>query len=118
MSDLSEIRPLSILSPSYLKSNLENKENIIMNNNINNINNIIENKSFQSKSQISSNLSMTHENNIFLAYLIENFEESYFCLSKNIKVKKLRQENFLIINKILSLEERNNKNLSKKKKKK
>ena len=55
--------------------------------------------------------------NVFLAYLIDNFEESYFSLSKNIKVKKLRQENFLIINKILSLEERNNKNLSKKKKK-
>ena len=72
MSDLSEIRPLSILSPSYLKSNLENKENIIMNNNINNINNIIENKSFQSKSQISSNLSMTHENNIFLSNINTN----------------------------------------------
>ena len=69
MSDLSEIRPLSILSPSYLNANLENKENIIMNNNINNI---IENKSFQSKSQMSNNLSMTHENNIFLSNINTN----------------------------------------------
>ena len=60
MSDLSEIRPLPIVSPSYLNANIENKENIIINNN-----NIIDNKSFQSKTQMS-NLSMTHENNIFL----------------------------------------------------
>ena len=60
MSDLSEIRPLSIVSPSYLNANIENKENITINNN-----NIIDNKSFQSKTQMS-NLSMTHENNIFL----------------------------------------------------
>ena len=55
--------------------------------------------------------------NIFLAYLIDNFEESYDMLNKNIKIKKLRQENFLVINKILSLEERNNQKKRKKKKK-
>ena len=59
ISDISEIKPLSIVTPTYLNTNIENKENILMNNNI------IDNKSFQSKSQIS-NLSMTHENNIFL----------------------------------------------------
>ena len=56
--------------------------------------------------------------NIFLAYLIDNFEESYNCLYKNIKVKKLRQKTFLIINKILTLEERNLNILKKVKKKK
>ena len=59
ISDISEIKPSSIITPTYLNTNIENKENILMNNNI------IDNKSFQSKSQIS-NLSMTHENNIFL----------------------------------------------------
>ena len=59
ISDISEIKSSSILSPSYINTNLENKENIIINNNY------IDNKSFQSKSLIS-NLSMTHENNIFL----------------------------------------------------
>ena len=61
ISDISEIKPTSsIMSPNYQNTNIENKENILINNN-----NIIDNKSFQSKSQIS-NLSMTHENNIFL----------------------------------------------------
>ena len=59
ISEISEIKPSSIMSPSYLNTNMENKENILLNNNY------IDNKSFQSKSQIS-NLSMTHENNIFL----------------------------------------------------
>ena len=63
ISDISEIKPLSILSPTYLNTNIENKENLTTNNN--NYNNYIDNKSFQTKSYIS-NLSMTHENNIFL----------------------------------------------------
>ena len=66
ISDLSEIKPSSIMSPSYINTNIENKENILLNNNNYNCNyNYIDNKSFQSKSQISY-LSMTHENNIFL----------------------------------------------------
>ena len=66
ISDISEIKSSSILSPSYVYTNLENKENIIINNNY------IDNKSFQSKSLLS-NLSMTHENNIFLGNSNANY---------------------------------------------
>ena len=60
ISEISEIKSPSIMSPCYLNTNNENKENLTTNNN-----NFIDNKSFQSKSPIN-NLSMTHENNIFL----------------------------------------------------
>ena len=76
MSDLSEIKPLSIVSPSYLNANMENKENITMNNNI------IDNRSFQSKSPIN-NLSMTHENNIFLGNVNNNTLYTYRCKNNN-----------------------------------
>jgi len=60
ISEISERKSPSIMSPCYLNTNNENKENLTTNNN-----NFIDNKSFQSKSPIN-NLSMTHENNIFL----------------------------------------------------
>ena len=84
ISDLSEIKALSILSPGYINTNVENKyqniydnkENILFSNILSNkLNYISFDKSFQSQSQSQnqnqnksryhmSNLSVSHENNI------------------------------------------------------
>ena len=84
ISDISEIKQSSIMSPCYINTNIENKENILMNNNNNIYNNyIIDNKSFQSKINIS-NLSVTHENNIFLGNSNNNTLITYRLNSNNI----------------------------------
>ena len=79
ISDLSEIKTLSILSPSYINTNndnnkiqtiYDNKENILFSNILPNKSNCISfDKSFQSQNQNTSknkisNLSISHENNI------------------------------------------------------
>ena len=106
ISGISEIKPSSTKSPSYANTNIENKENIITNNNY------LDNKSFQSKSQIS-NLSMTHENNIFLGNVSTlntyHFNNYYECDLNNFYMVHLDNfsKNTYNQNHILNIKKRN-----------
>ena len=115
ISDISEIKALSILSPTYTNTNLENKnpnisenqDNILFSNILQNKSNYISfDKSFQSQypnlnksKYLSSNLSVSHENEIICMgknknkenkeNTISNYSLNYTNNKYNGRVKKI-----------------------------
>ena len=115
ISDISEIKALSILSPTYTNTNLENKnpnisenqDNILFSNILQNKSNYISfDKSFQSQypnlnksKYLSSNLSVSHENEIICVgknknkenkeNTISNYSLNYTNNKYNGRVKKI-----------------------------
>ena len=126
ISDLSEIRALSILSPSYITTNMENKnpnisenqDNILFSNILQNKSTYISfDKSFQSQNRSKYqmyNLSVSHENNIICMGVKknknkENNEKSTNYSFYNNGIGKINKTNDISSSNInINLEEINN----------